>query len=49
MFRGASIVLMRWDKLSPLATDAGDILAEFGAEIRDFLDHSKDPQTDSAE
>ena len=37
MFRGASVVLMRWDKLCPLATDARNVLVGFENEIQRFL------------
>lgn len=37
LFRGASIVLMRWEKLAPLVSKAGPTFERTDAEIRAFV------------
>jgi hypothetical protein len=37
LFRGASIVLMRWEKLAPLMAKVGPTYEESKGEIRDFV------------
>src|SRR5208282_6103466 len=37
LFRGASIALMRWNKMQPLADRAGETLRQFEGELDAFL------------
>jgi hypothetical protein len=37
LFRGASIVLMRWNKMRPLANDANETFRQFDRELSAFL------------
>jgi hypothetical protein len=37
LFRGASIVLMRWNKMQPLANRAGETFRQFESELSAFL------------
>ena len=37
LFRGASIVLMRWNKMQPLANRAGETFRQFDSELSSFL------------
>jgi hypothetical protein len=40
LFRGASIALMRWNKMQPLANRAGETLQQFERELAEFLRHT---------
>src|SRR5271165_5062908 len=37
LFRGASIALMRWNKMQPLANRASETLVQFEAELAAFI------------
>jgi hypothetical protein len=40
LFRGASIALMRWNKMQPLANRAGETLRQFEGELSKFFEPS---------
>jgi hypothetical protein len=37
LFRGASVALMRWNKVAPLVADAANVHAQFVRELEKFL------------